>query len=184
MLTEQELKTSCFLSLVLRHKPQAAGISLDAHGWAEVDALIEGVNRTHPLDRPLLERIVATDDKRRYSFDADHTHIRANQGHSVPVDVEPEETEPLAVLYHGTGEKYCDSIERIGLIPKTRLHVHLSADLQTAIKVGARHGTPVIYEVDSARMYADGFRFYLSANGVWLTDRVPLIYLKRMENEE
>ena len=173
--------TSKFISLILRHKPETIGIELDEHGWANTEELIEGVNRTHPLDMELLEKIVAEDEKQRYSFNEDKTKIRANQGHSIPVDVELEEKEPPNILYHGTGEKYVGSIDEIGLIPKSRLYVHLSKDIDTAIKVGSRHGRPVVYEVDCGRMYEDGHCFYLSVNGVWLTKEVPVRYLKKRE---
>ncbi len=141
---KSEKETSKYLSLILRHKPEVIGITLDEHGWADVDELISGVSKTHPLTRELLEKIVAEDEKQRYSFNDDKTLIRANQGHSICVDVELEEREPPAILYHGTGEKYVPSIDRIGLIPKSRLYVHLSADVATAVKVGQRHGKPVV----------------------------------------
>ena len=171
--------TSKFISLILRHKPETIGITLDEHGWAKVDELIAGVSKTHPLDREGLERIVAEDEKQRYSFNEDKTLIRANQGHSIPVDVELEEVEPPEILYHGTGEKYTASIEELGLIPKSRLYVHLSGDETTARKVGQRHGKPVIYTVKSGEMYRDGIVFYRSENGVWLTKTVPVKYLVR-----
>ena len=173
--------TSKFISLILRHRPEAIGISLDEHGWADVRELITGVNRSggHFLSMESLEEIVRTDEKQRYSFNEDHTLIRANQGHSVPVDVELEEKIPPDVLWHGTAEKYTASIDRQGLIPKGRLYVHLSSDAETAKKVGSRHGRPVIYEIDCKRMTEDGFRFFLSANKVWLTKEVPVKYLKK-----
>ena len=152
--------TSKYISLILRHKPEIIGISLDEHGWAVVDELIKGVSKTHPLDMETLERIVAEDDKQRYSFNEDKTLIRANQGHSISVDVELQEVIPLAVLYHGTGIKYKDSIDEQGLISKSRLYVHLSGDVETARKVGQRHGKPVIYTVDAAAMHDDGYRFF------------------------
>ena len=172
-------RTSRYISLVLRHKPEEAGITLDEHGWADVSELIAGVNRTHPLTMELLDEIVRTDEKRRYSFNEDRTLIRANQGHSIPVDVELERLEPPEVLYHGTGRKYVPSIDRQGLLPKSRLYVHLSADEDTAMKVGRRHGEPVIYMVQAGRMSADGYPFYRSANGVWLTKKVPTEYLAK-----
>lgn len=172
--------TSKYISLILRHKPETIGISLDEHGWANVDELIAGVNKTHPLDMDGLERIVAEDDKQRYSFNEDKTLIRANQGHSIPVDVELEELEPPEILYHGTGEKYTSSIDVQGLIPKSRLYVHLSSDEETAHKVGMRHGKPVIYLVKSGDMYKSGIKFFRSVNGVWLTKEVPIKYLKKM----
>ena len=171
--------TSKFISLILRHKPEVIGITLDEHGWANVDALIAGVNRTKPLDMAGLEEIVRTDEKQRYSFNADKTKIRANQGHSVLVDVELEAVTPPEILYHGTGEKYVESIEEQGLIPKTRLYVHLSGDYDTASEVGARHGKPRIYQVHAGQMAADGYTFYRSVNGVWLTKEVPPRYLTR-----
>lgn len=173
--------TSKFISLILRHKPEAIGIQLDEHGWADVQELIDGINASggHHLDMELLEEIVRSDEKQRYSFNENHTLIRANQGHSIPVDVELEEKKPPDVLYHGTGEKYVSSIEKQGLIHKSRLYVHLSADVSTAAKVGSRHGKPVIYSIDCAKMAADGYRFYLSANHVWLTKSVPVEYLER-----
>ena len=131
--------TSKFLSLILRHKPETIGIVLDGHGWADVEELIRGIAVRQPFDIETLEKIVALDEKGRYAFNEDKTKIRANQGHSVNVDVELEETEPPAILYHGTGEKYVPSIKALGLIPKSRLYVHLSADFDTALKVGARH---------------------------------------------
>ena len=176
-------ETSKFISLILRHKPETIGISLDEHGWADVRSLTEGINASgnHHLDADLLEEIVRTDEKQRYSFNDDHTLIRANQGHSIPVDVELEEKTPPAVLYHGTGEKYTASIDSTGLIPKNRLYVHLSSDVETAKKVGSRHGKPGIYIVDCAAMAADGYKFYLSANNVWLTKEVPVKFLKKLE---
>ncbi len=136
-------ETSKFISLILRHKPEVIGISLDEHGWGPVEALIKGVG----IDFATLEEIVRTDEKGRYSFNEDRTLIRANQGHSIDVDVELPERVPPEVLYHGTGEKYVSSIDREGLIPKSRLYVHLSSDTDTAEKVGRRHGRPVIYTV-------------------------------------
>ncbi len=168
---------SKYISLILRHKPETIGICLDEHGWANVEELINGVNKTHHLDMETLERIVAEDEKQRYSFNEDRTLIRANQGHSIPVDVELPEVIPPAVLYHGTGVKYKESIDAQGLIPKSRLYVHLSGDIATAKKVGQRHGKPMIYIVDAAGMHADGYIFYRSVNGVWLTKAVPQKYL-------
>lgn len=173
------IRTSRYISMILRHHPEKIGITLDEHGWARVDELIEGVNRTHTLDFTMLEEIVATDDKQRYSFNEDKTLIRANQGHSISVDVELEEINPPQYLYHGTGEKYVASIDNMGLIPKARIYVHLSKDIDTAINVGSRHGNPVVYRVNIGKMTEDGFKFYLSANNVWLTDRVPAEYIEK-----
>ena len=167
--------TSKFLSLILRHKPQRVGLTLDEHGWAEVDELIR---RVKGLNRATLEQIVATDDKQRYSFSADGKLIRANQGHSIPVDVELEELEPPKFLYHGTGERFSASIRAQGLLKMSRLYVHLSSDVETAEKVGRRHGVPKIFLVASGEMFGDGYKFFRSINGVWLTEHVPAKYLK------
>ena len=176
---------SKFISLILRHKPEAIGIALDEHGWADVRELIDGICRTpgNKIDMETLEEIVRTDEKQRYSFNEDHTLIRANQGHSIPVDVELEEKTPPDILWHGTGEKYVSSIDSQGLIPKGRLYVHLSTDVRTAEKVGSRHGKPVIYQIDCKKMVEDGHRFFLSANGIWLTKAVPAEYLRKMIND-
>lgn len=180
LLSDREnplLRASRFLSLVLRHKPEASGIALDEHGWANVDALLRGMRRKHPITTEELETIVRFDSKQRYSFNTDHKLIRANQGHSIHVDVELKECTPPELLYHGTGEKYLDSIRKSGLIPKTRLYVHLSPDENTARTVGSRHGKPAVLIVHSGQMHRDGMRFFLSENGVWLTERVPVKYL-------
>ena len=170
-------ETSKYMSLILRHKPEVIGITLDEHGWANVDELIEGISRTHECSMDILEEIVRTDEKQRYSFNEDKTLIRANQGHSIPVDVELEETLPPEELWHGTATKYEASIDEQGLIPKSRLYVHLSRDRETAVKVGQRHGKPVLYIVKAGEMSRDGYKFYLSKNGVWLTKEVPGRYL-------
>lgn len=172
------VKVSKFISLILRHKPEEIGITLDEHGWAKVHDLIDGLSVKYPgFNIDILEEIVATDEKQRYSFNEDHTLIRANQGHSIPVDVELEQVEPPEYLYHGTGMKYYASIMENGLISKSRLYVHLSEDVDTAISVGARHGDPVVFCVDAKVMHKHGFIFYKSKNGVWLTERVPNEYL-------
>ena len=172
--------TSKFLSLLLRHKPQLVGLQLDEHGWADVEDLIRRVNRKRPLDRATLEQIVAEDEKQRYSFSADGKLIRANQGHSIPVDVELAELEPPEILFHGTAEKFFASIRAQGLLKKSRLYVHLSADIATATKVGRRHGIPKIFRVMSGKMFTDGYKFFRSINGVWLTEHVPAEYLEEI----
>lgn len=171
---------SKFISLILRHKPETINISLDEHGWANVDELITGVAAQYnSFSMKELEEIVRTDKKQRYSFNEDKILIRANQGHSIPVDVKLEEKVPPLVLYHGTGEKYVASIDKQGLIPKSRLYVHLSTSIVTAVAVGKRHGNPVIYEIDAGQMHKDGYKFYESANKVWLTKEVPVKYMKK-----
>lgn len=171
---------SKYMSLILRHKPEKINITLDEHGWADVDQLIRGIKKTKSFNRQMLEEIVRTDAKQRYSFNADKTKIRANQGHSVAVDVELEEMVPPDYLWHGTGEKYTNSIEKQGLLAMSRLYVHLSDERQTARIVGKRHGKPVIYQIDSKKMAEDGYVFYRSVNGVWLTKQVPTEYLERL----
>ena len=168
---------SKYISLILRHKPEEIGITLDEHGLANVEELIQGIAKTNRFDMAMLEEIVATDNKQRYSFNEDHTLIRANQGHSIPVDVELKQTVPPDTLYHGTGEKYVESILQEGLLPKSWLYVHLSRDAATAEQVGRRHGKPVLFQVDAAAMVRDGYAFYLSENQVWLTREVPVRYL-------
>lgn len=174
-------KLSVYLSKILRHQPELIGIQLDEHGWAEVDKLIEGIARDREFNMDILEEIVRTDDKQRYSFNEDKTLLRANQGHSIPVDVELKQVIPPEFLWHGTGEKYVSSIDEMGLIRKSRLYVHLSKDAQTAKTVGARHGNPVLYRVKTGEMARDGYLFYLSENNVWLTKRVPVRYLEKYQ---
>ena len=175
---EQE-NLSKYLALILRHKPEVIGITLDEHGWANVKDLINGINKTQHFTMGMLEKIVEEDSKQRYSFNREKTLIRANQGHSIPVDVELKECAPPDILFHGTGSKYCKSIDRDGLKPKSRLYVHLSEDIDTAINVGSRHGDPMIYKVKAKEMYDAGYKFYLSVNGIWLTKEVPIIYLEK-----
>lgn len=170
-----------FLALVLRHKPQAVGIELDAHGWAQVEALLVAFNRIEMFNMLMLEQIVAEDGKQRFAFSEDKKRIRANQGHSVKVDVELRVAVPPELLYHGTGVKYVASINRQGLIAKQRLYVHLSANVETAHNVGKRHGEPLIYAVLACEMARAGYKFYLSANGVWLTESVPKKFLRELE---
>lgn len=172
-------EVSKFISLILRHKPETIGISLDEHGWANVDELLAGIQKSFDITPEMLDDIVRTDSKQRYAFNEDKSLIRANQGHSIPVDVELEEKEPPEFLWHGTGKKYVNSIDKQGLIPKSRLYVHLSVDDETAKKVGKRHGEPILYHVKAKQMYNDGYKFYLSVNGVWLTAEVPLKYLEK-----
>jgi len=176
---DQDLvRFSKFLSLVLRHNPGRFGITLDAGGWAEIEAVIAGANRAGiPLTRPLLERVVAENDKQRFAFNAAGTAIRARQGHSILVDLQLVPIEPPAQLYHGTAERFLPSIREQGLIRRSRQYVHLSPDEATALKVGTRHGRPVVLRVESGAMARDGHVFYCSENGIWLVDAVPVQYL-------
>ena len=181
MTTDPNLvKVSKFLSLVLRHRPGAIGLTLDPQGWANVDELIaRAAAKGQPLTRDLLGRLVAESDKRRFSFSDDGARIRANQGHSVAVDLALEPLEPPETLYHGTVERFLESIEREGLRRGQRHHVHLSVDPETARAVGERRGVPIVLRVAAGAMWRDGFAFYRSANGVWLTELVPPSYLGR-----
>ena len=174
-------RISKFISMILRHRPEVIGITLDEHGWANVNELIKGINETGEeveFSKATLEKIVKTDKKQRYSFSQDKTLIRANQGHSIPVDVELEKKEPPKVLYHGTGVKSVKAIQEQGLLPMERLYVHLSTDVETATNVGKRHGTPVIFQVNAEQMQKDGYDFFQSVNDVWLTKEVPTKYLE------
>ena len=178
MTDARHVRASKMLACALRHKPGEFGIELDAHGWAQVGPLVCGMKGKVEFSRDILEHIVATDPKGRYEFDIHHMRVRARQGHSVPVDVELERREPPAVLYHGTATRCLDKIMREGLKPMRRLYVHLSPDRQTALKVGSRHGEPVVLKVDAAAMAAEGREFYLSRNGVWLTGPVEPRFLE------
>ena len=183
MMEKNIEQLSRFLSFILRHKPESIGIKVDEHGWANVEELLAGISEQYYIDMDMLEEIVATDNKQRYSFNEDKTLIRANQGHSIPVDVELEKKEPPEYLWHGTGEKYIEYIMEQGLLPKSRLYVHLSPDYETAVKVGMRHGKPVIFKIPSGKMAEAGYDFYCSVNGVWLTKQVPVEYLGELVTE-
>ena len=172
------IEWSRLLAMVLRHKPQSVGIELDAHGWADVSAIVMAFSKMGVFTLAMLKEIVRDDEKKRYLFNEDGTKIRANQGHSVKVDVGLTEAVPPAVLYHGTGIKYVESIDKEGLLPRQRLYVHLSCDVETAIKVGKRHGEPFVYLVLAGEMAEAGYKFYLSSNGVWLTKCVPVKFLR------
>ena len=182
MTDKQRTRVSKFLSRHLRHDPAGIGLTLEAGGWVPVDALLDGCRRAgHPLSRDELAEVVAGSDKQRFAFDETRTRIRANQGHSVEVDLQLDPVEPPAVLFHGTGDGTVRAILRDGLRKMRRHHVHLSPDVETATRVGARHGRPVILSVDAAAMARAGHVFYMSANGVWLTDEVPPEFLQLAE---
>lgn len=172
-------RTSRFLSLVLRHKPEDAGLKLDASGWCRVDDLLNGcASRGHHISEAELKAVVAENDKQRFQFSEDGKRIRASQGHSIQVDLQYTPTEPPPTLFHGTATRFLASIKQSGLIKGSRQHVHLTAFVATAMQTGARHGKPVIVAVSAGRMYRDGFRFYLTPNRVWLVDYVPVEYLR------
>jgi putative RNA 2'-phosphotransferase len=168
---------SKFISLVLRHNPCAIGIELDEHGWADVSELINGLNKPEtPFDMEMLEEIVATDEKGRYSFNEDKTKIRANQGHSLNVSVEMKEVIPPKHLYHGTATRFLESIKNVGLTKQSRQFVHLTDNRETAVKTGKRHGKPVVLKIDTEKMIEDNFKFFVSANGVYQVESVPFEY--------
>lgn len=170
------------LSYVLRHRPDSIGVTLDAGGWVDVEKLLAAL-RGHGLrlSRDGLDRVVATSEKQRFAFDATGTRIRANQGHSVAIDLQLDPVEPPPTLYHGTTERFLAAITTVGLTRQGRHHVHLSLDVETARAVGARRGRPVVLRVDAAAMTAEGTPFYRSANGIWLVDAVPPQHLNRLE---
>ena len=170
---------SKFLALILRHKPEVIGIKLDSNGWADVDELIHKIsNKDTYFDIGVLHNIVNTDKKGRYSFNDDKTKIRANQGHSIEVDVELEEVTPPKYLYHGTATRFIEGIMKNGLISKGRLYVHLSDKMDVALEVGRRHGNPILLTINTRRMVHDGYKFYISDNGVYLTKIVPYKYIE------
>ena len=170
-------KISRFPSYVLRHNPASIGLKLDRHGWAQIDELIRCASKKgRKINRNQLRHIVETNDKQRFSLSEDGQLIRATQGHSIEVDLALEAIDPPEKLYHGTAEKFLASIFKSGLQPRGRHHVHLSKDIPTAMKVGQRHGKPVVLEIEARQMNMEGYKFYCSANGVWLTDSVPPQY--------
>ena len=165
---------SKFLSLVLRHKPEKIGLELDQQGWAKTQELLDKIPH---LTLKLLQEVVETNNKKRFAFNEDGSKMRASQGHSITVDLGYPPSEPPALLYHGTATRFVTSIQEKGLLKRNRQHLHLSKDLDTATNVGQRHGKVVILTVDSGKMYKDGYNFFISENGVWLTDHVPVDYL-------
>ena len=174
----RDVRISKFLALVLRHDPGRIGIELDAHGWAGIDDLLSAAHAHGlPITEDELRAVVRDNDKQRYALDDGRRRIRANQGHSIGVDLGLEPTRPPPRLYHGTIARALPEITEHGLRPMGRRHVHLSADVETAIRVGRRRGPAVVVTVDSAAMSAAGHVFYRSRNGVWLTDAVPPRYL-------
>lgn len=176
---KQGVTLSKFLSLVLRHRPESIGITLDEQGWTDVDELLQKAQAAGvPLTIAVLKNIVATNTKKRFSFNETFDKIRANQGHSVAVDLGLTAQQPPEILYHGTSRRAVASILKSGVVKGKRHHVHLSEDIKTARSVGQRHGTPVVFEVRAGQLFRNGALFYLSENGVWLTDQVPAIYLK------
>ncbi|MES2597575.1 MAG: RNA 2'-phosphotransferase [Verrucomicrobiota bacterium] len=179
MTPSQTTATSKFLSLVLRHQPHSAYVTLDPAGWVDVSALLAGCVRAGKrLSREDLNHIVTTNAKKRFEFSEDGTRIRASQGHSVEVDLDYTPQTPPVVLYHGTATRFLDSIRTQGLLKMQRHHVHLAEDTKMTLDVGARHGNPVLLTILSAEMHATGHIFFRSTNGVWLVDQVPAQYIQ------
>lgn len=171
------IRKSKFLSLVLRHKPEEIGLNLDQNGWADIEELLNK-SKIISLDMQSLKYIVENNDKKRFAFSDDYLKIRASQGHSIEIDLNYQTQEPPDVLYHGTTDKYLDSIKLNGIQKQKRQHVHLSFDKETATKVGQRHGKPIILKINTKKMYKDKVPFYLSANNVWLVDQVLPEYIE------
>lgn len=185
MNTNKAIKHSKFLSLILRHKPETIGVSLDANGWIDIDILIEKMNDYgRKINREELLFVVENNPKKRFAINELENKIRANQGHSIDIDHGFQPIQPPEKLYHGTAQRFLDSIFGSGLEKRNRHHVHLSSDLTTASQVGLRHGKLVILEVQALKMHQDGFEFYQSENGVWLTDKVPAKYLINSQNND
>jgi putative RNA 2'-phosphotransferase len=178
-MTDPRVATSKFLSLILRHRPDVIGIQLDAEGWVPVEDLLAAcAQHGRAISREQLDTVVRTNDKQRFALSADGTRIRANQGHSLPIDLGLVPVEPPELLYHGTVPRFLDSIRRDGLTKGKRHDVHLSPDIQTATKVGQRRGRPIVLVIEAGRMFRDGHKFYRSDNGVWLTNAVPPGYIR------
>lgn len=175
----REEDLSVFISLILRHKPETIDIKLDKNGYAIVEELIAGINNKDKyIDMDILEKIVRDDNKGRYKFNEDKTKIRASQGHTVKVDLELKEIVPPDVLYHGTCDKFVSSIMKTGINKGVRHHVHLSGDRETASNVGNRRGKAVVLEIDALKMHKRGYKIYKSDNGVYLTDYVPVEFIR------
>ena len=168
-----------FLSFILRHKPEKIGLTLDSEGWADIATLIACAAKSgHALSREVIQVVVDTNDKKRFTISEDGSRIRAAQGHSTAsVTIQYQEQKPPEFLYHGTATRFLDSIKEKGLLPGSRHHVHLSADEQTAVAVGQRHGKPVVLKINALLMYEQGVKFYLAENGVWLTNQVSSDFL-------
>lgn len=178
-MNKRLITVSKFLSKHLRHEPEKLGLNLAPGGWVAVADLLAGAAKVgFPISREELQQVVAENDKRRFALDETGQRIRANQGHSTEVELQLPETDPPEVLFHGTVERFLDAIRAEGLKKMNRHDVHLSPDVPTAIKVGQRRGQPIVLAIDSSKMAADGFKFRVSANGVWLTDHVPPQYIR------
>lgn len=184
-MDRQLVRTSKFLSLVLRHKPETIDLVLDSQGWAVVEELLAKLEQHgQTMSMATLLRVVQENDKQRFAFNADETKIRANQGHSITVDLGLRPLAPPKILFHGTARRCLDSILELGLIKGQRQYVHLTANSATAVKIGQRHGSPVVLAIAAQAMHQAGYAFYCSDNQVWLTDQVPALYLELQPETE
>ncbi|HUN22515.1 MAG TPA: RNA 2'-phosphotransferase [Anaerolineales bacterium] len=171
-------RISKFLSLILRHEPHKFGLALDPNGWASIADVLAVCQRAGiPVTEAILQQVVTENNKQRFAIGADGQHIRANQGHSISIDLQLTPQSPPTQLYHGTARRFLESIRTQGLLSRSRQHVHLSADVETARTVGKRHEEPIVLTVNSKQMVVDGYVFFRSENGVWLADLVPPQYL-------
>jgi putative RNA 2'-phosphotransferase len=173
------ISTSKFLSLLLRHAPETIGLKLDEKGWARIDDIIRlSGSQGRALSYELIEQVVVNNDKKRFVISEDGLTIRASQGHSITdIDLEMKSLQPPALLFHGTATRFLNSIREGGLIPGARNHVHLSKEKETAMRVGSRHGSPVVLIIEALSMHGKGFAFYQSENSVWLTEHVPTAFI-------
>ena len=178
-MMQNKVRISKFLSLVLRHRPEEIGLTLESDGWVKVADLLDACARHNfPLTAETLVDVVRTNDKQRFAFSDDQLMIRANQGHSVKVDLQLDPLLPPQILYHGTASRFLPQIRAQGLTKGQRHHVHLSENTKTVVEVGSRYGRPVVLKIASGRMNEDGHLFFRSANGVWLTEHVPVNYIE------
>jgi putative RNA 2'-phosphotransferase len=173
-MRKSDESVSKYLSYILRHKPESIGLKLDKHGWADIDEIIKNTT-DFSLTKEMIKNITAKSDKKRFLIEGNK--IRANQGHSLDVDLELSPQRPPKILYHGTAQRFVSSILKEGIIPQSRQYVHLSQNVKVATSVGKRHGKPTVLKIDAAAMYEDGITFYLSKNGVWLTRRILPKYI-------
>ncbi|MBU2712073.1 RNA 2'-phosphotransferase [Zooshikella harenae] len=176
-MDKQLKKVSKYLSFLLRHKPDSIGLILDEQGWASIAALIE-LTTDVELSREIIEVVVETNDKQRFSISEDGTKIRANQGHSIAIDLNLAPIEPPGCLYHGTATRFLASIMEKGITKQQRHHVHLTESIAVGKAVGGRYGKPVILVIDAQAMFQDGFVFFKTANNVWLVEEVPPAYIR------
>jgi putative RNA 2'-phosphotransferase len=179
--SNEQVKISKFMSLVLRHSPETIHLNMDKNGWVSIQELIDNTNKykNMHLTLDLVKIVVKTNDKQRFIISDDGKRIRANQGHSINVDLQLECKMPPDILYHGTATRFLDSKMRDGLKPMKRQYVHLSRTEEIALTVGKRHGKPIVLYIDTKRMYEEGYKFYLSENKVWLIEEVPVKYIKQ-----